>query len=272
MFKKHKLAFLGLIIIAIMVVCALFAGLLSPYDPHDIQLQYSLEKESLVHPFGRDENGADMLSKVIHASRISLAVGFSVVFFTSLLGILLGLLGGYYGGIFDHILMRIVDIFMAFPGLLLAITISALLPPSMYNVIFALSIVGWVSYARLVRGQVLSIKEREHVIAAKSLGASDARIIFIHILPNTLAPVLVAATFGVAGAIIGESSLSFLGIGVPPTSFSWGSMLDAGRQHLLDAPHLAIYPGIAIMLAVMGFNFLGDALRDKFDPKSRGFE
>ncbi len=266
---KNKLAIVGTAIIVLLLFTAFAADFIAPFDPRIIDLEGSFRVSSPGHIFGQDQNGADILSKIIYGAQTSLFVGFFTVFVSLVIGTFLGTIAGYFRGAFDQIIMRMVDIFMAFPGLLLAIAISALMEPSIYNVVFALSFSGWVSYARIIRSQVLSIKEFDHVLAARSLGAGRRRIIFYHILPNAIGPLTVAATFGIAGAIIGEASLSFLGIGAPPTVPSWGAMLDQGRQHLLDAPHLATYPGIAIMLAVLGFNFLGDALRDRFDPKSQ---
>jgi peptide/nickel transport system permease protein len=196
-------------------------------------------------------------------------VGFVVVSITATLGSAIGAIAGYYGGLVDEILMRLVDILLAFPGILLAIAFVAVLGPDLKNVIFALSVIGWVAYARFARGQVLKEKVMEYVAAARASGASDVRILFIHIFPNLAGPLLVQATLGIAGVILAESSLSFLGLGVQPPQPSWGSMLDEGRLYLYDAPHLALFPGLAILLVVLAFNFFGDGLRDVLDPKSR---
>jgi peptide/nickel transport system permease protein len=200
---------------------------------------------------------------------VSLRVGFSVVIITAVVGIILGSIAGYFGGFMDTVIMRISDMLLAFPGILLAIALVAVLGPSLNNVVLALSVIGWVSYARLTRGQVLKVREMEFVTAAEALGARSPRVIFRHLLPNVISPVIVQATLGLAGAILAEASLSFLGLGVQPPTPSWGAMLTTGRQYLGIADHLAIYPGMAIMLAVMGLNFFGDGLIDALDPKYR---
>lgn len=260
--------YIGAGIILIFSFGAILAPVLSPYDPYEIVLSEQLAPPSAAHPLGQDANGSDILSRLLHGARISLVVGLSVVGLTAVVGILMGLVSGYYGGWVDTLLMRVVDILLAFPGLLLAIALVAVLGPSMRNVVIALAVLGWVSFARLVRGQVLSVREREFVLAARTSGQSDLRIMLVHILPNVLSPVIVQATFGIAGVIISESSLSFLGLGAPPGTPSWGAMLSQGKQVLLDAPHVSIFPGLAIMLVVLAFNFLGDGLRDRLDPRS----
>jgi peptide/nickel transport system permease protein len=260
--------YIGAGIILVFTAGAILAPWLSPYDPYEIRLSEQLAAPSRAHPLGQDLNGSDILSRLLHGARISLAVGLSVVGLTAIVGIFLGLVSGYYGGWIDTLLMRVVDILLAFPGLLLAIALVAVLGPSMRNVVIALAILGWVSFARLVRGQVLSVREREFVLAARTSGQGDLRIMLVHILPNVLSPVIVQATFGIAGVIISESSLSFLGLGAPPGTPSWGAMLSQGKQVLLDAPHVSIFPGLAIMLVVLAFNFLGDGLRDRLDPRS----
>ena len=262
-----RLSKLGAAIVIIFTLVALFAPLLAPYDPGKINLSGELEGPSPAHILGQDKLGRDILSRVIYGSRVSLIVGFSVVFVSGFIGIIIGALSGYKGGAYDMIIMRIIDILISFPGILLAIAITGVMGPSLKNVIFALCVFGWVGYARLVRGQVLSLREREYVLSAKALGAKDMYIIFKHILPNTLSPIIVTATFGIAGVILAESSLSFLGLG-PQDVPTWGAMLNEGAEYLLFAPHVSIFPGLAIMLTILGFNFIGDGIRDYFDPKT----
>jgi len=259
----------GLTVTVVIVLVAILAPLLSPYDPNIQDTSRRLEPPSHSHPLGLDDLGRDVLSRIVWGARVSLRVGFSVVILASLIGITLGAISGYFGGWMDTIIMRITDILLAFPGILLAIALVAVLGPSLNNVIFALVIIGWVGYARLVRGQVLKVREMEYVTAAKALGAKSPRVIIRHVLPNIMNPVIVMATLGLAGAILAEAALSFLGLGVQPPTPSWGKMLDDGRRYIGVANHLAIFSGAAIMLAVMGLNFLGDGLIDALDPKYR---
>jgi peptide/nickel transport system permease protein len=259
----------GLILTVTLVFVALAAPLLAPFDPNAQETSRRLEAPSHEHLLGLDNLGRDVLSRILWGARVSLRVGFSVVILASLVGITLGAISGYFGGWMDTIIMRITDILLAFPGILLAIALVAVLGPSINNVILALAIIGWVGYARLVRGQVLKVREMEYVTAAKALGAKSPRVIVLHVLPNVINPVIVMATLGLAGAILSEAALSFLGLGVQPPTPSWGAMLTAGRQYLGEANHLAIFPGAAIMLAVMGLNFLGDGMIDALDPKYR---
>ena len=259
----------GLLIVAIAVFTAVLGPSLTPYDPASQALSQRLEPPSRTHPFGMDELGRDILARLVSGARISLAVGLAVVTVSSLIGMLLGSIAGYFGGTVDDVISRVIDVLMAFPGILLAIALVAVLGPSLTNVILALCVIGWVGYARLVRGQALRARELEYVQAARALGAGSARIVLRHVLPTAFPAVIVQATLGMAGAIIAEASLSFLGLGVQPPTPSWGTMLDAGRSHLFDAPHLTIFPGVAIATLVLGFNFLGDGLRDRIDPKSR---
>lgn len=248
-------------------LAGILAPWIAPHNPYEINLREQLAPPSLAHPLGRDLNGCDILSRLLHGARISLSVGLLVVALSGTIGTGVGLVSGYYGGLTDSLLMRLVDILLAFPGLLLAIALVAVLGPRTTNVVLALTAMGWVSFARLVRGQVLSVKEREYVLAARSLGQSDWGIMRFHILPNVLSPVIVQATFSVAGVIVAEASLSFLGLGAPPGTPSWGAMLSEGKQVLLEAPHVSIFPGLAIMLVVLSINLLGDELRDFLDPK-----
>lgn len=260
-------ALLGLVILGVFGLGAVFAPWLSPCDPYEINLKEQLAQPSWTHPLGQDANGADIFSRLLHGGRISFAVAFAVVFFSGSFGVLLGLVSGYYGGVLDTLLMRLVDILLAFPGLLLAIALVAVLGPHVSNVVLALTVMGWVSFARLVRGQVLSVKQREFILASRISGQSDWRIMLVHVLPNVLSPIIVQATFSVAGVIVAEASLSFLGLGAPPGTPSWGAMLSEGKQVLMEAPHVSLFPGLAIMLVVLSINFVGDALRDRLDPR-----
>ena len=259
----------GLILTIALVIVAIAAPLFAPYDPDLQETSRRLEAPSKHHPLGLDDLGRDVLSRIVWGARVSLRVGFSVVIIASLIGVTLGAISGYFGGIIDTLIMRLTDILLAFPGILLAIALVAVLGPSLNNVILALATIGWVGYARLVRGQVLKVREMEYVTAAKALGAKSPRVIIRHVLPNVINPVIVMATLGLAGAILSEAALSFLGLGVQPPTPSWGAMLTAGRRYLGLANHLAIFPGAAIMAAVMGLNFLGDGLIDALDPKYR---
>jgi len=257
----------GGFIVAVTIALALFGPVLSPYDTSSQELARRLEGPSAGHPFGLDELGRDILTRIASGARISLMVGLAVVSVSSVVGMFFGSIAGYFGGRVDDVISRVIDVLMAFPGILLAIALVAVLGPSLVNVVIALSVIGWVGYARLVRGQALRAREFEFVQAARALGANPGRIVLRHVLPTAFPSVVVQGTLGMAGAIIAEASLSFLGLGVQPPTPSWGTMLDAGRSHLFDAPHLTIFPGMAIALLVLGFNFLGDGLRDRIDPK-----
>ena len=266
----NLLATSGAAMIVVLVALALFASWIAPQDPAHIDLPARLMGPSAAHWFGTDELGRDILSRIIYGARISMLVGTCVVATSLTLGLILGSIAGYYGGFLDRFLNVVVmNAFMSFPGILLAIAFVAFLGPGLFNVVLALSIGGWVGYARLVRAQVLAVKEREFVEAARALGASDLRIIVRHILPNIIQPVIVQAAIGMAGAILAEATMSFLGLGVPPPTATWGSMLNDGRSHLFDAPHLVVFPAVAVMLAVLSFNFVGDGLRDYLDPRAR---
>ena len=255
----------GAIIVILAVVMALAGPFITPFDPAGQELALRLEGPSLVHWFGLDELGRDVLARVLSGARISLMVGLVVVGVSASIGTLLGAIAGYFGGGVDEIVSRATDILLAFPGLLLAIALVAVLGPSLVNVVIALSIIGWVGYARLVRSQVLRVRELEYVLAARASGATTTRILLRHLIPAVLPALSVQATLGMGGAILSEASLSFLGLGVQPPTPSWGTMLSYGRTHLLDAPHVTIFPGIAIAVLVLGFNFLGDGLRDTLD-------
>jgi peptide/nickel transport system permease protein len=229
-----------------------------------------LETPSRSHWCGTDELGRDILSRLIWGARISLIVGSSVVVCSLFLGLIIGSLAGYYGGDVDRFVNVVVmNAFLSFPGILIAIAFVAFRGPGIFNLVLALSLGGWVGYARLVRAQVLAVREREFVEAARALGAGDFHILTRHILPNIIQPVIVQAAIGMAGAILAEATMSFLGLGVPPPTASWGSMLNDARSHLFDAPHLVMFPAVTVMLAVLAFNFIGDALRDLLDPRSR---
>jgi peptide/nickel transport system permease protein len=219
------------------------------------------------HPLGLDELGRDEMARLFAGARLSLIVGVTVVGLSASIGTIVGAVAGYFGGWPDEVIGRLMDVLLAFPGILLAIALVAMLGPSLSNVIWALVVIGWVGYARLVRGQALRVRELDYVQAARALGASSARIIARHVIPATLPAVIVQGTLGMAGVIIAEASLSFLGLGVQPPTPSWGTMIDAGRSHLFDAPHLTIVPGLAIALVVVGLNFAGDELRDRIDPR-----
>ena len=266
----NVLATAGVVMVAIFLACALFAPWMAPYDPAHIDLPARLMGPSASHWFGTDELGRDVLSRVIYGARVSMLVGSCVVAASLTLGLIFGSIAGYYGGVTDRLLNVVVmNAFMSFPGILLAIAFVAFLGPGIFNLIFALSLGGWVGYARLVRAQVLAVREREFVEAARALGASDLRVIVRHILPNIIQPVIVQAAIGMAGAILAEATMSFLGLGVPPPTASWGTMLNDARAHLFDSPHLVLFPAAAVMLAVLSFNFIGDGLRDYLDPRAR---
>src|SRR6266536_1506166 len=268
--RHNPLATLGVIFIVVFVAFALFAPWIAPQDPASIHLPLRLDPPSSAHWFGTDELGRDILSRVIYGARISMLVGSCVVLTSLALGLIIGSIAGYYGGAIDRFVnVVLMNAFLSFPGILLAIAFIAFRGPGIFNLVLALSLGGWVGYARLVRGQVLAAREREFVEAARALGAGDLRIVTRHILPNIIQPVIVQAAIGMAGAILAEATMSFLGLGVPPPTASWGTMLNDGRGHLFDAPHLVLFPAVAVMLAVLSFNFIGDALRDLLDPRSR---
>lgn len=268
--RHHPLAAVGGLLIVVFVVFALFAPAIAPQDPAHIDLPSRLQGPTPAHWCGTDELGRDIFSRLIYGARISMLVGSSVVAASLFLGLVVGSVAGYYGGRADRVInVLVMNAFLSFPGILLAIAFVAFRGPGIFNLVLALSLGGWVGYARLVRGQVLATREREYVEAARAIGASDLRLMTRHILPNIIQPVIVQAAIGMAGAILAEATMSFLGLGVPPPVASWGSMLNDGRSHLFDAPHLVLFPALAVMLAVLSFNFIGDALRDYLDPRSR---
>ncbi len=258
---------LGILCVAAVVALAVLGPWLSPYDPAAQLLPLRLQGPSMAHPFGLDELGRDILARLIVGARISLLVGIAVVSVSATVGLLIGAVAGYAGGWLDALVGRVMDVLLAFPGILLSIALVAVLGPSLVHVVLALVVGGWVGYARLVRGQALQLRELEFVQAARALGAPTWRILRDHVIPGVLPALIVQATLGMAGAIIAEASLSFLGLGVQPPTPSWGTMLDAGRGHLLDAPHLTLVPGLAIAVLVLGLNFVGDGLRDRLSPR-----
>jgi peptide/nickel transport system permease protein len=267
---SQPLAALGVLLAVLFAVMAVGAPWLAPANPAAIDLTHRLAAPSAAHWLGTDQLGRDILSRIIYGARLSLTVAVSVVALSLGTGIVLGGIAGFYGGAIDTALnIFAMNAFMALPGILLAIAFVAFLGPGLLNLILALSIGGWVGYARLVRGQVLAVREREFVEAARALGASDLRIFVRHILPNIVQPLIVQAAIGMAGAVLAEATLSFLGLGVPPPTASWGSMLNDARAHLFDAPHVVVPPAIAVALCVLCFNFIGDALRDYLDPRTR---
>ncbi|MFQ5881643.1 MAG: ABC transporter permease [Candidatus Methylomirabilales bacterium] len=268
--RKNSARSTGIVLVAAVMVAALLAPVLAPRSPTEQVLADGLKGPSFAHPFGQDRLGRDLLSRTLHGARISFWVATVAVSISLGIGLFVGAAAGYLGGMVDELLMRLVDILQAFPGILLAIAFAAIMGPSITNVVVALSLIGWVGYARLTRGQILVVREMEFVAAARALGGSGMRLILRHLLPNILGPILVEASFGFASVIVAEASLSFLGLGAQPPTPSWGAMLNEARQYLLVAPHMTFFPGLAIVVAVMGFNFLGDGLRDLLDPRSQG--
>ncbi len=265
--KRHFLFILGAGIVLFMTSLAIFAPLLSPYSPTEPNVDMILFPPSAEHLLGTDAIGRDIFTRLLYGARVSLWVGFIAVGISSLIGVTLGLISGYFGGIIDEIIMRIVDIMLCFPSFFLILAVIAFLEPSMMNIMIVIGLTSWTGLTRLVRAETLSLRERDFILATKLSGASKARILFVHILPNTLAPVLVSATLGIAGAILVESSLSFLGLGVQPPYPSWGNMLLDGKDVLSNAPWLSLFPGLAIFITVLGYNLLGESLRDILDPR-----
>ena len=263
----HRGAVAGLAVVVLLLIVAALAPLLAPFDPGAQALDSGLSGPSWSHWLGQDRLGRDLLSRLIHGARISVAVGLGTVSLSLLIGLLVGSASGFLGGKVDHLFMRLADVLLAFPGILLAIAITSVLGPSLRNVLIALSALGWVGYARLIRGQILKIREMEFVQSARAVGTPPARLLRVHILPNAISPLIVEATFGIARAIVAEAGLSFLGLGVAPPTPSWGAMINEGRHFLFVAPHLTTVPGLAIMITVMAFNFLGDGIRDAMDVR-----
>jgi len=264
---RNKSAVIGGSLILVVIICALFSKQLSPYDPYTMNMPNKNQPPNAVHLLGTDNYGRDLLTRIIYGAKVSLKVGIIAVGIAMTIGVTLGLISGYYGGIIDRLIMGLVNIFLAFPVILLAIAFVAALGASQVNVMLAIGLVEWTRYARTVRASVLSIKEEEYILATITTGASNLRIMFLHILPNTLAPIIVMATLGLGTAIISESTLSYLGLGIQPPTASWGNTLSFGLRLMRDAPHISLFPGLAIMLTVLGFNLLGNGLRDVLDPK-----
>lgn len=269
LFRRNKIALAGLIIILIFLLVALAAPWLVPYDPVKVDLGQQFTPPGPEHPFGTDNLGRDILSRVIAGARVSLWVGILSVGLSMVIGVPAGLVAGYLRGMVDTVIMRLVDIFLAFPVIILAIAIMAVRGPGLTNVMIALAVVYWTTYARVTRGVTLVLREEDFVLATRSLGVSDFRIMWRHILPNGIPPILVIASLGMGNAILAEAALSFLGLGIQPPAPSWGSMLSFGMQFLRDAPYLSTFPGLAIFVTVLGFNLLGDGLRDALDPRLR---
>ncbi len=268
-FSRNKTAMLGLIILSLLVFVAIFGHWLSPYDYRASSMPESLQPPSAAHWLGTDELGRDMLSRIIYGAHVSLRVGLEAVLISLLLGITIGASAGYYGGKVDQLLMRLMDIMLAFPSLLLAIAFMAVLGRGIDNAIIAIGIVAIPEYARIVRGSVLSVKENDYVQAARALGNNDFQVIAHHVLPNVMAPIIVRATLGISGAILEAAALGFLGLGVQPPEAEWGAMLGSGRSAIFSAPHIVTFPGIAITITVLAFNLLGDGLRDALDPRMK---
>ncbi len=265
--KKNKSAMFGMFIIGLLFFCAIFADVIAPYGIDDQNLANSLVKPNSEFWFGTDNFGRDIFSRIIHGSRISLQVGFVAVSISMIVGGALGAIAGFFGGRLDNIIMRSMDILLAIPSILLAISIVSALGPGLINVMIAVGISSIPSYSRIVRASVITLKDQEFVEAARAVGTSNFRIITKHIIPNALAPIIVQATLGVAGAILSAAGLSFIGLGIQPPTPEWGSMLSAGRQFIRDYPHISMYPGLVIMITIFGLNLFGDGLRDALDPR-----
>jgi len=266
-FSRNRLSLAALTVVAVIIFIALCASVISPRNPMAIDVHNVLSPPSVAHPFGTDELGRDVLSRMIWGSRVSLKVGFVAVGLAILVGTLIGSIAGFYGGKVDALLMRFVDIMLAFPAFFLILAVISVLEPSIYTIMVVIGLTGWMDVARLVRAEFLTLKERDFVVAARASGAGNLRMIFRHILPNALSPVFVAATFGVAGAILIESGLSFLGLGVQPPNPSWGNILTSGKDNIEVAWWLSLFPGLAILTTVLSYNLVGEGLRDALDPR-----
>ena len=268
-FRKNKMAVAGGILVILLFIVSLLAPWIAPYDPNAIDLKNVLAQPSANHWFGTDQLGRDVMSRMIWGAGVSLKVGFVATGIAIIIGTILGALSGYYGKWVDSAIMRFVDIMLCFPTFFLILAVIALLEPSIWNIMIIIGLTGWMGITRLVRADFISLKERDYIQAARAIGAGDMRIIFVHMLPNAMASVLVAATLGVAGAILTESALSFLGIGVQPPTPSWGNILTAGKDNIDIAWWLSLYPGLAILITVLGYNLLGEGIRDSLDPRLR---
>jgi peptide/nickel transport system permease protein len=269
-FRSNYLAVAGGLLVLGVFVVAILAPWIAPYDPSDIDIRNILVGPSLAHPLGTDELGRDVLSRMIFGARVSLEVGFVAIGIATIIGIIIGAIAGFYGGFVDGAFMRFVDIMLSIPTIFLVLAVIAILEPSIINIMIVIGLTSWMEPARLVRAEFISIKEREFVTAARALGAADNRIIFRHILPNGLSPILVSATMGIGGAVLVESALSFLGLGVQPPTPSWGSLLSSGKDNIEIAWWLSAFPGLAILVTVLGYNLLGEGIRDALDPRQRG--
>ena len=270
--RRNRLAMAGLVVVAALAVAALGAPWIAPHDPTAIDQYLILAGPSREHPLGTDDLGRDVLSRMLYGARISLAVGFVSVGIAVLIGTTLGSVAGFFGGWTDSVVMRFVEVMLCFPSTFLILAVIAFVGPSIWNVMIVIGVTGWMGVCRLVRAEFLTLRERDFVVAARALGAGDGRLIFRHILPNAMAPVLVAAVLGVAGAILTESGLSFLGLGVQPPTPSWGNILTAGKDNIDVAWWLSFFPGIAITITMLGYNMLGEGLRDALDPRLEGSE
>ncbi|HNU73946.1 MAG TPA: ABC transporter permease [Deltaproteobacteria bacterium] len=269
-FFRDRLAVAGLVIVLSFFALSILTPVIAPYDPSAIDVDSILMPPSARHLFGTDDLGRDVFTRMLYGAGISLKVGFVAVGIATIIGVLLGSIAGYYGGVIDLIIMRFVDIMLCFPSFFLILAVIAFLEPSIFNIMAVIGLTSWMGITRLVRAEFLSLKERDFVLAAKTMGAKSPRIIFLHILPNAMAPVLVAATLGIASAVLVESALSFLGIGVQPPTPSWGNILTLGQSTLGVAWWLSLFPGMAILITVLGYNLLGEGIRDAIDPRLRG--
>ena len=266
-FRKNKLALTGAVLVIALFLIALFAPIISPYNPDDIDRKHILEPPGVYHPLGTDDLGRDVLSRMIWGSQISLSVGFVAVGLSTLIGMIAGAVSGYYGGWTDRIIMRFIDVMLTIPTFFLILAVIAFIGPGIWNIMIVIGLTSWMGVARLVRAEFLSLRERDYVLAAKALGASNSRIIFRHILINSLSPVFVSAVLGIAGAILIESALSFLGIGIQPPTPSWGNILSLGKDNIEIAWWLSVFPGLAILVTVLVYNLVGEGLRDALDPR-----
>ncbi len=269
-FKKNKLALLSFVFIMLVIIAAVFAPYISPYNPDKIDVNAVLQPPNPAHLLGTDQLGRDILSRLIFGARISIEVGFIAVSLSLFIGIFIGAYAGYYGGVTDSILMRFVDIMLTFPSFFLILAVSAILKPSIINIMIIIGLTSWMGIARIIRAEFTQNREKDYVLSAKAAGASDSYIMFFEILPNTVAPILVSATLGVAGAILIQASLAFLGIGIMPPTASWGGMLSRGKTYIMVAWWLTLFPGIAILLTVLSFNLIGEAVRNALDPRYSG--
>lgn len=268
-FKRSKLAIFGAMVVTALVIVAIFAPFIAPYSPYEVDISHKMEGPSRAHPLGTDNLGRDILSRLVFGSRIALKIGLLIVAVSGGIGITLGLLAGTVGGWVDELIMRLVDTFLAFPTIVLALAIAGALGPGLYSVIIAVGVVVWTRFARVTRGEILSIKEEQYIEAARAIGESRMSIMLRYLLPNVLPSIVIVATLQLPMALLASAALSFLGVGAQPPEPSWGYMVSTGRRYILQAPWISTFPGLAIMLTVLGFNFVGDGLRDALDPMAR---